>query len=187
MFPLLALPKIGYLCENFLSMNRLNKELRDTAIGYGLCQQWQDEWNRDYTDKELIGKFFDGMDFCIEHGYPTNEFIKKNFGKDFLRENNVLVDDKYSLLNPTNTAVFGDSVATARYNAFHSGRIWCKDNAKVNVMASGYSFVIVHAFGSAVINVTANDSSKIVLVRHSASCETHCKGNIIVREEYYLL
>lgn len=164
-------------------MNKLNNELRETAIGYGLCQKWQDEWNRDYSVGELIEKFYTGIDFCIEHNYPTNDFIKSNFGKEVLRDNNILVDDKFSLLNPTNAAVFGNSETKVRFNARNHGRIWCKDKARVSIYARNSSFVIVHVFDSAIVEADGRDSSKLIVIRHSNECKITCYGKAEEKEE----
>lgn len=166
-------------------MNRLNNELRNAAIGYGLCQKWQSNWNRDYSVRELIEKFYTGIDFCIEHNYPTNEFIKANFEKDVLRSNNVLVDDKYSLLNPINAAVFGNSETKIRFNARNPGRIWCKDNARVSIYARNSSFVIVHVFGSAIVEADSRDDSRLLVIRHDKECKITCYGRAVEKEEFY--
>lgn len=57
-------------------MNRLNSELRGHAVSYGLCTQWQGDWQNNKSQQELIGMYIRGIDFCIEHDYPTVEYIK---------------------------------------------------------------------------------------------------------------
>ena len=54
-------------------MNRLNSELRGHAVSYGLCTQWQGDWQNNKSQQELIGMYIRGIDFCIEHDYPTVE------------------------------------------------------------------------------------------------------------------
>ena len=70
----------------FFKSNKLSEELKSQAIGLGLCEQWTNSWGNP-SEQELINKFLHGIDFCIKHDYPTNEYIKKNFDKDGNRKN----------------------------------------------------------------------------------------------------
>ena len=38
-------------------MNRLNSELRGHAVSYGLCTQWQGDWQNNKSQQELIGMY----------------------------------------------------------------------------------------------------------------------------------
>lgn len=60
-------------------MDKLNTDLRDHAVSYGLCQQWQNDWQDNKNQQELIDMYIRGIDFCIEHDYPTVDYIKNNF------------------------------------------------------------------------------------------------------------
>ena len=60
-------------------MNRLNSELRGHAVSYGLCTQWQGDWQNNKSQQELIGMYIRGIDFCIEHDYPTVVNVQANF------------------------------------------------------------------------------------------------------------
>jgi hypothetical protein len=66
-------------------MKELSIELRNMAREAGLCDQWFGEWNDDSDNTTLFDKYKRGIDFCIEHGYPTNEFIKSHWDKEMLR------------------------------------------------------------------------------------------------------
>ena len=41
-------------------MNRLNSELRGHAVSYGLCTQWQGDWQNNKSQQELIGMYIYG-------------------------------------------------------------------------------------------------------------------------------
>ena len=72
-------------------MNRLNSELRGHAVSYGLCTQWQGDWQNNKSQQELIGMYIRGIDFCIEHDYPTVEYIKGNFDRSLLHQNHIFL------------------------------------------------------------------------------------------------
>lgn len=163
---------------------KLNSALRDEAIRLGLCKQWQRDWKRDWDIDLLLDKYKEGIDFCISNGYPSINFIKENFAKDDLRRHNILVDDKWSLLNPRTAVIQGNSTSTARYNGWTPGTIYILNNSNAKVFAKNSSFVILHLFDNARVSCEAVDKAKIVVLRHSIKTIVEdCRGNAAVRDE----
>ena len=165
-------------------MNQLNKELREQAIHLGLCQDWQKLWNKDWSQEKMVEMMYRGLDFCLEHHYPSNDFILKYFDKGFLRRNNVFVNDKYSVCNPKQSLVLGSSETTFRYNGWGNGIIHIRDKSSANIIARNKSFVIVHIYDNSYISVEQKDKSTIVIVKHSKNVTIVAEDNIKIREEY---
>ncbi|MEB3372651.1 hypothetical protein SFC43_01550 [Bacteroides sp. CR5/BHMF/2] len=48
-------------------MDKLNKDLRDKAILYGLCEQWTNDWSENRNKQELIEMWLRGLilQYCI--------------------------------------------------------------------------------------------------------------------------
>lgn len=152
----------------------LSVELRNMARKLNLCDKWFGEW-KDDTDKQgLIDKYHRGSDFCVKHHYPSNEYISTHFERDLLRKNGILVDDNYSLLNPTNAMVLGNSKSTIRINGRNHAVIHIRDNANVKIVARNEAFVLVHVLDGATVHAEGFDSSRLVVFRNSKS------ANIIV-------
>lgn len=167
-------------------MDKLNETLRKRAIELGLCNEWQNAWKDGWDKNTLIRKFYDGIDFCLSNNYPSNDFIKENFDRDLLIKNNVIVDEKRSILNAKEAAIFGVSKVIARYNYRAHGRIYIKDNASTDVTAHNNSFVIVHILGNAKVVARCHDNATLVLIKHSKQCRIACFGSVAVKEEYGL-
>ncbi len=165
-------------------MNELNKELRDNAISLGLCNEWQQLWQKDWSREKMAEMMFRGLDFCLKHRYPTNDFIINHFDLDFRRKSNVFVDDKYSIVNPKQSLILGTSEITARYNAWNHGTIYIRDNASLKLITKNRCFVIVHLFDEAYVTAEQLDKSKIVLIKHSDKVTIVADSNIKIREEY---
>lgn len=165
-------------------MNELNKELRDQAIHLGLCSDWQKLWRKDWDEKKMIEMMYRGLDFCLKYHYPSNDFIAKHFDKEFLRDNNVFVNDKFSTNNARESIVLGTSDMTFRYNADSYGNIHIRDNSSAKVIARNRSFVIVHLYENAKVSAQQSDNARIVLVKHSAKVSIVAGENIKIREEY---
>lgn len=167
-------------------MDKLNEALRTKAIELGLCKEWQNDWREDWNTDKLISKFYDGIDFCLSRNYPTNDFIKDNFDRNTLLKNYILVDEKHSILNAPQAAVFGKSKIKARYNGRSFGRIYIKDDALINVVAHNSSTVLVHVLDSAVVHAECYDRASVVVIRHSEKCLICGKGSVVIKDELNL-
>lgn len=147
--------------------NRLSIELRQQAVGLGLCMEWQREW-KDETDKQtLIDKYFEGLDFPMRFHWPSNKFVKENFEQELLRKNNILVDDTRSLLNPKEAVILGSSVAKIRVNGISHSIIYLRDDSDVDLCVRNRAFVVVHLFEQAKINIRAYDAPNVLILKHS--------------------
>jgi len=166
-----------------MEIDKLNSALRNDAISFGLCQQWQGDWKNDWNKEKMVDKFFEGMDFCLKYRYPTNQFIKDNFDLEFRRKSNVLVDDKYSLLNPARALVCGNSTSTMRFNARNQGLIYVRDSSDIKILASGNAFVLVHVLDDACVRVEQKDNAKVVIINHSPDSVIIADSDVKVREE----
>jgi hypothetical protein len=165
-------------------MNELNKELKNQAIALGLCQPWQESWKKDWSMEKMIEQMYKGLDFCLKHHWPSNDFIIRHFNVDFLRQSNVFVNDKYSVCNPKQSLVLGSSEITFRYNAWYNGSIHIRDNSSVKIYARNKSFVIIHLYEKAYIEAEQTDKATIVIIKHSPDVTIIADKNIKVKEEY---
>ncbi len=161
----------------------LSAELRSMARKLNLCDKWFSEW-RDDTDKQgLIDKYHRGSDFCVKHHYPSNEYISAHFERDLLRKNGILVDDDYSLLNPVNAMILGNSKSTIRINGRHHAVIHVRDNADVKIVAKNEAFVLVHVLDSATVHAEGFNTSRLVVFRNSKSANITVTGKAITEDD----
>lgn len=169
-------------------MDNVNEKLRNEAVNLGLCDKWQSEWKESWDKQKLIDKFYEGLDFCIINHYPSNEFIKRNFDRDLLRKNGLLVDDEYSLLNPKQSILLGTSKSTVRVNAMNVSRIWVRDISSVKIIARGYAGVIVHVLDSTcsvklVDERIKKDDGGIVVIVHSENDNIELCESAMLKKE----
>ena len=168
-------------------MNDLNKDLKSQAVALGLCKEWQKSWEKDWSREKMVERMYKGLDFCIIHHYPSNDYILKHFDQEFRRKSNVYVNDKYSVCNPKQSLVLGSSEITFRYNAWYNGSIHVRDNSSAKIFARNKSFVIVHLYEKAYIEAEQQDKAIIVIIKHSPDVTIVADKNIKVKEEYYYL
>ena len=165
-------------------MNELNRELKSQAVYLGLCKEWQKSWEKDWSKEKMVERMYKGLDFCLIHHWPSNEFITKHFDLDFLRQSNVFVNDKYSVCNPKQSLVLGSSEITFRYNAWGNGAIHIRDNSRAKIYAKNKSFVIVHLYEKAHVEAEQTDKATIVFIKHSKDVTIIADSKIKIREEY---
>ena len=76
---------------NIMTDKELSMKLREDARKIGLCDKWYGEWEDETKMDKLIIMFKKGLDFCIQHRWPSKSFIKQHFKQDYLRRNGILV------------------------------------------------------------------------------------------------
>lgn len=168
-------------------MDLLNKELREQAISLGLCEEWTNLWKDDWSEEKMVEMMYRGLDFCLQHHWPSNDFIVGKFRREFLRNHNIFIDDKYSTINPKEGLVLGKSEVKIRFNSNCYGNIHVRDNSSVKLTAKNRSFVIVHLYENSHIAAEKYDSAELVIVKHSRAVTIDAGNGIVIKEEYDFL
>lgn len=164
--------------------HELNKYLKEKAVELGLCQDWQNQWKQDWSQKKMINKFYEGIDFCLKNNFPSDDFIRSYFPPKILHDNGVYINDAYSGLNHTCSIIKKNSVITLRYNASNVGTVYVTDSSKLNLTAKNRSYIIVHALDDAIVTAQAFDDAKIVVIQHSATASVYSTGNVQMEKEF---
>lgn len=142
--------------------------LKQQAVGLGLCTQWQGEWGQP-TDNELIQKYIRGIDFCIEHNYPSNDYIKSNFDVESLHRNGIFVDETINVgrNNPQRILVFnGRCVGSINVDGFSCRTIYIRGDSCINITAKGFSRTFIRVYDNARVNVIVNGGAKAFVYRY---------------------
>lgn len=148
-----------------------------------MCDEFYNEkWN--YSQEQLVKRMFKGIDFCLEHHWPSNEFIKKNFQRDFLRNQGVFVDDEYSVCNVQDSLVLGGSKIRFRYSGTYYGNIRVRDLSLAHVTARGDGLVIVHLFERACVTIERSEKAKVSVIKHSPNVLINAPEDVRIVEEY---
>lgn len=161
----------------------LNIALKKLAKQHGMCEKVRKQWDKDWDLDTMISQFYRNIDFFLKERYIPKNFFNELFEKEWLRNNAVLVDDKYSLLNPKYAILIGASDSKIRYNGKSVSTLYITDSSEAEVTAKGESFVMVHMMDSARINAHQFDKAKIVIIKHSTSCRATSDDDVVIRYE----
>ena len=145
--------------------------LKQQAVGLGLCTQWQDEWGQP-SDIELIQKYIRGIDFCIKHNFPSNEYIKRNVDVELLHLNGIFVDETINISrnNPQKILILnGMCVGSIDVDGFSIRTIYIRGDSCINITAKGFSRTFIRVYDNARVNVIANGGAKAFVYRHGGN------------------
>lgn len=160
-------------------MTNISDEMKTQAIGLGLCQQWQDEWADNTTKDELVDKFVRGLDFCIQHDFPTTKVMKECFG-DTIHRHGVYVDEKVRTASQSTVILNGECDAEIEYGDFDCARVWVRHNSRANITVNGFAVVKVFVLDKSEVHIK-NSSCRKVKVYKYGGCVT-CEGDVTIAE-----
>lgn len=166
-----------------MNIQKANKELFAQAKALRMCDEVHKAWYGKTLDvDDLAGLFYRNMDFCIDYRWPSRETLKNLFEKEDLRRNGIIVDDKWSLMNPTFATTIGQSRANIRFNGFSVGKVCAFNDSACIVTVKGHAKVIVHLYDKAFLSCTTRDSAQVTIMLHSENCLYSITGQATIKE-----
>lgn len=170
-----------YFCK--MNLTEINKTLFSQAKALKMCDAVHREWYGKSLDASALADlYFQNTDFCIDYHWPSPSVLKDLFDIDTLRSNGFVVDDKWSLLNPSRATIVGVSYSKIRFNGFGAGTIYVCDESAVEVTAKGRSFVVVHVYDDAIATVICDTTARAVVINHSKFSKITTKGQTTIKE-----
>lgn len=143
-------------------MDNLSETLKQQAIGLGLCKPWTEAWG-DCDQQELIDKYVKGIDFCIEHQYPSNDFIKANFERDLLNANLIFVDEYVDMdMAPSGIYILnGECSGSIRFAPWTAATVYVRHTSNVRIIADDFAKVFVRLYDEAEAVVESDESAVV--------------------------
>ncbi|PXV62381.1 hypothetical protein CLV62_12070 [Dysgonomonas alginatilytica] len=151
--------------------------LKTEAIKYDLCSDWTNDWGTPSLE-ELVDKYIKGLDFCILNNYPSNEFIKKNFGK-IAEGKGVFVDSNVNLLNPKIAILNGSCSGEIVLNNYVSRDIHVRHDSIVKIIIRDGAIAFIRVYDNAHV-VVENESGSRCFVYKKGGRVT-ISGDVLVR------
>lgn len=152
-----------------MDRNELSVTLRDSAVSIGLCDAWRNGWRDNATKQELLSKYIRGVDFCLQHKWPANEFLVENFGTELLEKNAMWINDNKSMkldkawneAHPLSyVVVLGTSTATFRVDVGAHPRFFVGDDANIKIVVHTNEDVMVEVRDRAQVEIITDPHYK---------------------------
>ena len=139
----------------------VNGRLRDMAIGLGMCERFSRQWVEDLDAGRLLEMYKEGLDFCMEHDFPSNADILACFDRDVLRSHHIYVDERDGCFGGFSDicVVQGDSDLEFRFGGYDYVTIYVRHRSRVRVVAGGYSIVNLVVFDDGEVSYSEDGGS----------------------------
>lgn len=159
----------------------LGKKLKLQAESLGACEKGLDNLER-LNEQELVNRYIHFIDFAIESGFPSNEFIKKNFDQDLLHRNNIYVDELVERRNARAVVVVqGKSTGLLQYDGMTVADVYVRHDSEITIDCSRLSKVFISVYDDAKVNVTQRDGASVYVYLHGDGCSVTSEGDVMVR------
>lgn len=137
-------------------MDNLSDILKREAVELGLCAQWTTEWADGSDQQTLIDKFKRGIDFCLERGWPTPEFIKDNFDRELLNANLIFVDEylDFDMMPSGIYIINGECSGTIRFAPWVAATVYVRHTSNVRIIAEDFAKVFIRVYDGAEVDVS---------------------------------
>jgi len=147
---------------------KIAKELAKEAKKFNICKDWHDELLTLDDKKAMVKMYLKGIDFCLANDYPSNDYIKKNFG-DVINDYNIFVDDEVDLINAKKCVALGSTNGLIKIDNFNVCEVFAKHESVLYIYAKDSAFIMVDAFDNSVVNIDAVDNAKVCVNRFGSA------------------
>jgi hypothetical protein len=147
---------------------KLSKELAKKAKQFNICQEWHDELKTLEDKRAMVRMYLKGIDFCLANDYPSNDYIRRNFG-DIMNEFGVFLDDNIDLVDMEKCVALGATKGHIEIDNFSVSEIFIKHEAALNIIAKDNAFVMIDIFDNGVVAIHAQDNAKVCVNKYGAS------------------
>lgn len=136
----------------------------------GMCEEFRDELRSGpKTIAELCAMYHRGLDFCIEHKFPSLDFMKEHLDAEEIKRHGIYISNGISE-RQTNVVVLGDACVSIRVPNYCTCDITATDQAKVSVRLGigAFCYVSLHNHASVLVAEKADEAKLNASVFDSA-------------------
>lgn len=161
--------------------SRLSDKMKDEAIKLGLCQQRTKEWKDGTSKDEMVRKFIRGIDFCIEHNWPSVQVIKRDFG-DVIHNHGVYADENVVACNAPIIILNGECVAELEYTWTAAGEVYVRHKSKAKISVRGVARCFVSVYDESEVSVECEEGAKCFIYLYGGHVKSK-DGDVIIRDK----
>ena len=135
---------------------------------------------------ELINCFYDRIDFCLAHNFPSREYVKKHYQAE-AEKAGIYIDRKWRFSNPNTLVLLGKSDVEIEFDEYTVSRLYVKHDTQLTIIATGNAFVVVDALDDSNVRVFLSDNARVIgNVYGNADCIGATRINKKHRDTYDL-
>lgn len=157
-------------------------QLAEMAKSHSICDPGLQRILSSNDKESLLEYYLEGIDFCLEHNFPSKDYLKAN-GDDLLARYGIFIDEAVQLTNQSICVLLGTCRASIELTEYSVSRMYIKHESEAVISLTGNSFAIIDIFDGSKLNIDASGNSKAVVnVYGDAVAAIRFKENAQVRE-----
>lgn len=139
-----------------------NRELAEMARKTGICKEGFERIASSGSIEELLHYYIEGIDFCLEHDFPSKEYLKEK-GEGVIERYGIHVDGDITGRNARTTVLLGNCSAAMNYDSYSVSQLFVKHNSQVKVQAMDSAYLVIDCFENSVVSIEATGFSKVLV------------------------
>ena len=158
--------------------------LREQAVNLGLCEEWQNEWIGKLKDNELIARYKKGIDFSIQHDWPSVDYIKQNFKSVDLQKNGIYCDEHVvdAPLPKDGVMVFlGYCTGRIEIGGYDVATIYVRHKCSLDIRVKRFARVRICLYDKARVSVIGGSASDTYVYRYGKDCFVNPLQKVVIR------
>lgn len=131
-----------------MTEKELSNVLREIGRAQGMCNEYYEKWFEDTDMEQMLDMFKSGQDFCIEHDYPSLEFIRKNFDRGVLASHGIYVDEKLDLdITQSGIYIFlGKCNGRVHFREWCAADVYLRHDSDIEIESSDMAKVYINLY-----------------------------------------
>ncbi|QEL01587.1 hypothetical protein FKG96_12475 [Olivibacter sp. LS-1] len=138
------------------------KELAKEAQKKGICSPGMKKILQSNDKEALLNYYIEGLDFCMEHDFPSKDYLKTQ-GGDLLALKGIYIDEDIAPVNNRMLVLLGKCKVHVVANEYSVMDVFVKHDSTVQLYANDHSFVRVDCFDTVNVRIHASGNAKIVV------------------------
>ncbi len=162
-------------------MKNFAKQLQKEAQALGACSPGLlDLKNTGDNKAALVQLYLSKLEFCLEHDFPSNDFIREH-GKGIIEDFGVFLDDKIDITNYRKCVALGNTSGEINITSYGVSQIFAKHTSDLVINASGNAFVQVYLYDDAELTIQAHDRAKVRVNKFGGKITAANDGESVVK------
>ncbi len=164
-----------------MEIEQVSEELKSEAVSLGLCKEWTKEWGNESADS-LVEKYVKGIDFCIEHNYPSLAFLSQFDG--IRQKYGVFASEKVSVFNKPFIDVNFGCTGAAKNNSYFDTSGYVRGGSAIDLVAMDRASFHISLYDDSVLNIRCYDDAKVYVYRYGGTINIETgEERVFIREK----
>lgn len=151
----------------------INENMYKEAVSLGICDKWADKLKNEKPNKMAL-MYFLGSDWSFKNDFPSLKLLHEY--SELEKYNLIFSEGLKEFKNEDHLAFFGKAKGKVIYNAFNVGELYVRHDAEVEIHVSNYAKIFVYLEDNAVLKITADNTSKVSILRYSEKSKVEGNG-----------